>query len=378
MSMNGVAVYIRLSQTDEETGKGKDESNSVGNQRGLINRFLDGREELALLPRMEFVDDGYTGTNMNRPAFKEMIRLIRDGDFNVCITKDFSRFARDYVELGDYIECVFPFLGVRYISVNDGYDSDDYKGTTGGIETAFRGIVYDVYSKDLSSKIKSAKIQSAKKGKRVGGLPCFGYMPDPDRKGHDVIDPYAVPVVRRIFDLALSGSSVTEICNILNRESIMPPGKYRCIKHPGSWPNRFKSLVPLWNHNTVGRILENEIYTGAAVHGRWRAKKIGSSQVVGNPREDRIIVRGMHTPIVSNEEYERVQELIHSGRKMIHHERSYPLKSMLYCGYCNLRLKRCSMNNPRFYCEHTYDKSGWAETSHPFRLGSGQGKAFPL
>ena len=122
-----IAVYIRLSNADEETGRGKDESNSVINQRSLIHHFLDSHPELSSYPRTEFVDDGFSGTNMDRPAFQRMVRAIRDGRFNCCITKDFSRFARDYVEMGDYLEQLFPLLKVRYISINDGYDSCDYQ-----------------------------------------------------------------------------------------------------------------------------------------------------------------------------------------------------------------------------------------------------------
>ena len=123
MSETKIAIYIRLSNADGETGKDKDESNSVVNQRSLIHHFLDGHPELSGYPRVEFVDDGFTGTNMERPAFQRMIAAIREGRFNCCITKDFSRFARDYIEMGDYLEYLFPFLRVRYISINDGYDS---------------------------------------------------------------------------------------------------------------------------------------------------------------------------------------------------------------------------------------------------------------
>ena len=128
-----IAIYIRLSNADEDKGKRKDESNSVVNQRSLIHHFLDTHEELSGYPRTEFVDDGYTGTNTDRPAFKQMVAAIKDGKFRCCITKDFSRFARDYIEMGDYLEYLFPYLGVRYISINDGYDSNNHKGTTGGL-----------------------------------------------------------------------------------------------------------------------------------------------------------------------------------------------------------------------------------------------------
>lgn len=150
-----IAVYIRLSLADEDTGKTKSESDSIGNQRMLINRFLDAHPTLSAYKRSEFVDDGYTGTNFDRPQFKKMMSLVRAGEINVICVKDFSRFSRDYIETGNYLECVFPFLGARFISVNDGYDSDDYKGTTGGLEVVMRNIIYAAYSKDRISEAQS-------------------------------------------------------------------------------------------------------------------------------------------------------------------------------------------------------------------------------
>ncbi len=164
-----IAVYVRLSMADEDTGKVKNESNSIVNQRNFIHQFLDDHAELSQYPRTEFVDDGFTGTNTARPAFQDMIRQIREGRFQVCVTKDFSRFSRDYIEMGDYLECLFPFLRVRYISIN-GYDSKEYKGTTGGLEMVMRNIVYAAYSKDLSAKEAAGKMQSRKRGAGHPGI----------------------------------------------------------------------------------------------------------------------------------------------------------------------------------------------------------------
>ena len=138
-----IGIYIRLSMADEDTGYGsKAESDSIGNQRMLINRFLDNHPTLSKYPRLEFADDGYTGTNFHRPQFSAMMEKVRHGEINLICVKDFSRFSRDYIETGNYLECTFPFMGVRFISINDGYDSDDYKGTTGGLEVVMRSIIY--------------------------------------------------------------------------------------------------------------------------------------------------------------------------------------------------------------------------------------------
>ena len=161
-----IGIYIRLSMADEDTGYGsKAESDSIGNQRMLINRFLDNHPELSHCQRSEFADDGYTGTNFHRPQFTQMMEKVKRGEIDLICVKDFSRFSRDYIETGNYLECTFPFMGVRFISINDGYDSDDYKGTTGGLEVVMRSIIYAAYSKDLSVKTTSAKIQMMKQGK---------------------------------------------------------------------------------------------------------------------------------------------------------------------------------------------------------------------
>ena len=172
-----IGIYIRLSMADEDTGTGnKAESDSISNQRMLINRYLDNHPTLSKYPRLEFADDGYTGTNFHRPQFSAMMEKVRHGEINLICVKDFSRFSRDYIETGNYLECTFPFMGVRFISINDGYDSDDYKGTTGGLEVVMRSIIYAAYSKDLSVKTTTAKIQMMKQGKYVGGYAPYGHL----------------------------------------------------------------------------------------------------------------------------------------------------------------------------------------------------------
>lgn len=153
-----IAVYLRLSleDVDKRTNQAKDESNSIAAQRQLIQRHIALNPYLSGLPQMEFCDDGFSGTNFQRPDFQRMIDLIRDGKIQIVIVKDLSRFGRDYLEVGDYLEHIFPFLGVRMISINDHYDSEQNLGNTAGMDVAFRNLIYDYYSKDLSKKVKTA------------------------------------------------------------------------------------------------------------------------------------------------------------------------------------------------------------------------------
>ena len=152
-----------------------------------------------------------------------MMEKVKRGEINLICVKDFSRFSRDYIETGNYLECTFPFMGVRFISINDGYDSDDYKGTTGGLEVVMRSIIYAAYSKDLSVKTTSAKIQMMKQGKYVGGYAPYGYVLHPTIRNKLAVDPEAADVIRRIFREALEGSNTSQIARSLNDDGITPP-----------------------------------------------------------------------------------------------------------------------------------------------------------
>lgn len=228
-----IGIYIRLSLADEDTGYGsKSESDSISNQRMLINRYLDESPTLSQCPRLEFADDGYTGTNFQRPQFTAMMEKVKRGEINLICVKDFSRFSRDYIETGNYLECTFPFMGVRFISINDGYDSEDYKGTTGGLEVVMRSIIYAAYSKDLSVKTTSAKVQMMKQGKYVGGYAPYGYVLHPTIRNKLKLDPEAANIVRRIFDEALLGRNTSQIALGLNDDNTTTPGQYFRTKHP--------------------------------------------------------------------------------------------------------------------------------------------------
>ena len=177
MSKWVIGKYIRLSDADRDLMKkeGKTESESVSHQKALIQNFVNEKDELKDCEQYEFFDDGFSGTNFDRPSFEKLIEQIKKGKINCVIVKDFSRFGRDYIELGDYLERIFPFMGVRFISINDQYDSLDYKGTTGGLDVVMKNIVYDYYSKDLSVKVMTAKRAKMKRGLYIGGHVPYGY-----------------------------------------------------------------------------------------------------------------------------------------------------------------------------------------------------------
>ncbi len=345
-----VGIYIRLSLADEDTGNGKAESDSIGNQRELIHQFLDRHPQLKAAPRSEFVDDGYTGTNTDRPQFQALMKELRTGAINVMVTKDFSRCHRDYTQMGNYLECVFPFLGVRYISVNDGYDSDDYKGVTSGMDVVLRNIIYEAYSKDLSVKTTTAKIIMMKQGKYIGSFAPYGFQFHPTVRNRLAIDEDSAAVVRRIFDMTLQGMGSTTIACRLNSEGVLTPGAYFRQKNPGSGRFRKASEKNGWTAASVLNILHQYEYTGALV-GRKRYKaSLHEKRTVPQDKADWIFRSGAHDAIISKADFDRVQEIIRQRpRRAGGTPQEYPLKGLLKCGNCHRTLSRVHSSAGYYY-----------------------------
>ena len=223
-----LALYIRLSLADEETKSGiQDESDSITNQRNFIQKFIQNNEELAGFRQKEFYDDGYSGKNFDRPGFQKLLEMCRKGEINCIIVKDFSRLGRNYVEVGNLIEQVFPFLGIRVLSINDHYDSSRLNGMTGGMDIAFKNLVYNLYSKDLSQKVKSAVTTRMKKGEYCAPFALFGYCKSKEDIHKLEIDPEAAEIVRRIFLMVIDGIQRQAIANRLNSEGVPTPAVYK-------------------------------------------------------------------------------------------------------------------------------------------------------
>ena len=206
-----IAKYLRVSLEDFDLKKNiqKDESNSIFGQRKLIEAYIADDKSLRDLPVVEFVDDGFTGTNFDRPGFNQMLEQIKSGNISCVIVKDLSRFGRNYLEVGNYLEHLFPFLGVRFIAVNDMYDSADYSGANMGVDLAFKNILHDYYSKDLSAKVRTAQRSRMMTGKYVN-VPPYGYLRDPMDKHHLIPDPATAPVVKDIFSMIIAGRTTAD------------------------------------------------------------------------------------------------------------------------------------------------------------------------
>ena len=201
-----LALYMRLSDEDDNMPKGA-ESNSISHQRQLMMEYVSGHPDLQGYRIAEFVDDGYSGADFTRPNFQKMMDMVKAGSIGVIITKDYSRLGRDYLEVGNYMECIFPLMQVRYISVNDGYDSRESFGSTGGMDVVLKNIVNAMYCRDASRKVRSAKKILAQQGKYIAAFAPFGYRKSAADKHVLEPDPDAAPLVRLIFRMTQKGKS---------------------------------------------------------------------------------------------------------------------------------------------------------------------------
>lgn len=356
-----VAEYLRLSMEDGDvvSDNAKEESNSILHQRDLITRYLSDKNLYPGIQTIEFVDDGYSGTNFERPAVKRMLSMVREGKICCIVVKDISRFGRNYLEVGDYLEQIFPFMGVRFIAVGDGYDSADYEGTTGGIEIAFKSFLYDMYSKDLSVKMRSALKIRRKRGDFIGPRPPFGYRFS-DNKKVLAVDEEAANYVKKIFELACNGYSTGKIAIKLNEEHIPTPGQY---KNRERMQYHILDDEGFWNRKMVLKILENKVYLGVVVNGKYRVTKVGGKQFKRVADEERICVSGRHEAIVTEQEFQKAAEVIrHRGcQKGKEHKGKQEsiLLGKLRCGNCKRSLNRITCTKvPCFICEREKYKEG--------------------
>ena len=298
---------MRLSQDDAVS-----ESMSIHHQRIMLDEFID---ELSIpnasnTTVLEFVDNGYSGTNLNRPGVQEMLDLVRSARVNCIIVKDFSRFSRDSMESGYYIEQVFPLYGVRFIAVSDHYDSADYDGGTGGLDVAFKFLMHEHYSKDLSKKVRSALHISMKNGEHIVGSAIHGYRKNGSGKWEH--DPPAAEVVRDIFSMALEGMTTAQIRDKLFADRKPTPKEYEHL-------NKGKDIVPkyMWATQQIWRILTNEQYTGTYVAGKRETSRVGSKTQIKKARSEWIVFPDSHPPIIDKEDFSRVQEILKAPKEAL-------------------------------------------------------------
>ncbi len=346
-----VAFYIRLSRLDDDLDEYRRMSNSVENQRKLLSEYVKEIPDLRTEDTEEFIDDGYSGTNFQRPAFQRMLGLIKKRTVTTVVVKDFSRFGRNYVECADYLEKLFPFLGTRFISVADNYDSGR-KDEDRQIEVAMKNIVNSYYSQDLSRKITSTFNMKREKGEFFFNVP-FGYLKDEDCPGNVVIDEEAAEIVRHIFSLACEGWKTGMIAKILNRENVLTVAAYnRLHKIRGKKSSREKSEYAAWTSSKVAHILKNEVYMGTYISQKTKRTTAGIKKSVAVRNSEKI--PDNHPTIVSGDTFEKAQEIFTVTLQKPQEDRCYQLKSKIFCGNCGYAMAyQCNIyDDCFFYCNH--------------------------
>lgn len=348
-----LAFYLRLSDEDYDIGKGvrklKVESNSITNQRNMIKQFIKGKREFAGCNIVEFCDDGYTGTNMNRPGFQDMLKAIEQKKIDTIIFKDYSRFGRNFLMVGKYLEEILPALGIRVISVTDGYDSNKIATASENLIIPFKNLVNEFYVKSLSKSIKSGIKTRQKKGEFISPNAIFGYKKSQENIHKLVLHEETGWIVRRIFDMALGGMNGKEIAKTLNKDGVPTPGwfanqkrqrQYVVDEHTG------------WTSVKVYKILRDRRYTGDMVGNVRCRKRIAKNETIRIDEDEWIIVPNTHEGIVTKEEFRLVNEELLPVTK----RRNVALgadrrKEICVCPYCGRTLKRSNMyKNPYYIC----------------------------
>lgn len=316
-----ILKYLRLSIDDDGDG----ESNSIHYQRKLIDGYIEEHFRGRQLYIDEIVDDGYSGTNFRRPGITRALELLNSGKFNCIIVKDLSRFGRDHIQIGNYLEHIFPAMEIRVISINDQYDSDEHIGSPGGIDIALKNLIYELYSKDLSQKVKAARQTIMKSGKYNAPFAIYGYF---KQNGSLIIDENTAPIVARIFDMIDSGLTTTQVASILNEEGVMTPAEYKkSLKYKRKWISEDKKVS--WSDFTIRRITSDEKYTGNMILGKTERLKVGDPcSARRKPVDKWIVVKNTHLAIVTQAKFDSVAKKIHT--KVKHHGNNVNHKPGIY------------------------------------------------
>ncbi len=339
-----VMKYLRLSAEDIDLdGLEKYESNSIANQRAYLDDFISKMPEFEGCEILEAIDDGRTGTNFQRPGVQQVLELAERGKINCVVVKDLSRFGRNYIEVGDYLEQKFPAWGVRFVSVADMYDSSSYEGTTGGINIAFRNLIAEMYSQDLAEKVRSAKDTLNKHGKISASYSFYGYVIDPDDRHRLLIDEPAAEIVRHIFNLYEQGLSVRKIARKLNEDGVQTASERK--KEQGAkreWLRNGK--VSMWDGSIITRIIADERYTGTHIYGKKRSIELGKRGSKAVPKSEWIIVPGAIPAIITGAQFERVKALRAMNTPSMSAKQSGSgsaiLSRKIFCGGCGKSLAR--------------------------------------
>lgn len=332
--------YVRLSV--EDSGKGT--SDSIESQKAMILDYIESQPDMELSAL--YCDNGETGTNFDRPGFEHMMEDLKSGKADCVVVKDLSRFGRNYIETGNYLERVFPFLGVRFVAITDQFDTVSAQRSEDGYIIPLKNLINHIYAKDISRKSGSAIAAKQKKGEFIGARAAYGYRKDPNDKNHLLVDEEAAAVVRNIFRWYADGVGVKEIVRKLEQDGIPSPGQ-RLVTHGLAKSKRFSTSH--WNDKTIKDMLQREVYLGHTVQGQVRESLFEGLPKTKLPRDEWIVVRDTHEPIISDTLFEAAQSVLHQNKESYLKKRERLsaaegtenlLKGLIFCGDCGKGLCR--------------------------------------
>ena len=351
------AIYLRLSQEDGDISvSDKNESNSISTQRDLIHAYL--QKQADILYETEFCDDGYTGTNFDRPGFNDMMKAVREKRVDCIVVKDLSRFGRDYIESGKYIQKIFPMLGIRFIAINDGYDSADTGNQSNDFVLPFKNLINDSYCRDISIKSRSNLEVKRRNGEFVNNFAVFGYMRSPDDKHKLIVDEEAAVIVRNIFNWKQEGWNAQQIANHLNKLHFPSPMEYK-KKCGQNFRTSFKTKTTAeWSAVAVLRILKNPVYTGVLEQGKTTTPNYKVKTKVVKDESKWARVENAHEAIITPAQFELVQTVLGMDTcRAENNDEIYPFSGMIYCAECQSpMLHRAATSGGKKY--HYYVCSG--------------------
>lgn len=328
------ALYCRLSRDDELQG----DSNSIVNQKAILKKYA---EDNGLDANVQyFVDDGYSGTNFNRPSWEKLIALVEDNQVGTIIVKDMSRLGRDYLKVGFYTEVMFPDKDIRFIAINNGIDSTNQADSD---FTPFLNIINEWYAKDTSKKIKAVFKAKGESGKHLCVTPPYGYIKDSNDKNLWLVDDEAAEIVKRIFKMCLDGYGTTQIAKKLKAEKVLKPTAYwyekGIVKYNTPPPNPY-----VWTARTVGDILIKKEYLGHTVNFKTYKKSYKSKKTLYNSEENQMIFENTHEPIIDLDTWERVQEHRKNKRRPTKTDKTNMFSGLAYCADCGQKMYYCTTN----------------------------------
>ncbi len=332
------ALYCRLSNDDDLQG----ESNSITNQKAILLKYAEDNR----FPNPQFyIDDGYSGTNFQRPDFMRMITDMENGKIGTIITKDLSRLGRDYLKTGEYIELIFPDYDIRYIAINDNVDTAKSENEM----MVFRNVFNDFYAKDTSKKVRAVFKAKGLSGKPLATLPPYGYVKSEQDKNIWLVDEEAAAVVKRIFKLCIDGNGPLRIAKMLTEENILKPTAYWQFKSNGTVPD---DKPYRWSARTVADILEKIEYVGHTANFKTRRKSYKNKKKVKNDKTDWVIFENTHEPIIKQKDFDLVQELRQNKRRIQKNGEISPFSGVVFCADCGSKMYLCRSQSLTSEQEH--------------------------